>query len=309
MRKFVINTLWFLLPLLIGMIALEVLLRQIPNDYKFKKEYLDEHAGTIETLILGNSHVYRGLNPEYFSSVTFNAAYVSQTFTQDYEIFNKYYNDFKNLKTLIISVSYPSYYFKLELTPELWRNKNYVIYYQMKTAHSLTDYFELLSNKTKINYVKLTDYYFKNQSQLTTSELGFGSYGDKVSSQNLEESGKKHAIRHSNGRYSIETYIKTFDENLFMLESMIQQCKEKGINVVLLTTPTYHTYYENIKPEQLDIIKSTSLELASKYNNCSYLNLLEAPEFTEEDFYDADHLSELGAQKLSLIINDEIEQL
>jgi len=46
--------------------------------------------------------------------------------------------------------------------------------------------------------------------------------------------------------------------------------------------------------------------LSRKYNNCSYINLFESEKFKVDDFYDSDHLSEIGAEKLSKFLNEQI---
>jgi hypothetical protein len=74
MKKYTIKIFLFFLPLLFIGFTMEFLLRNIPNDYKFKKAYLDENAEEVETLILGNSHAFFGVNPQYFSTNAFNAS-------------------------------------------------------------------------------------------------------------------------------------------------------------------------------------------------------------------------------------------
>jgi hypothetical protein len=49
--------------------------------------------------------------------------------------------------------------------------------------------------------------------------------------------------------------------------------------------------------------------LAHKYDHVSYLNWLQHDSFTEDDFFDADHLNEYGAEKLSKLLNDYILKL
>jgi hypothetical protein len=44
------------------------------------------------------------------------------------------------------------------------------------------------------------------------------------------------------------------------------------------------------------------------HDNCYYVNLFEDTTFLASDFYDADHLNELGAKKLSLLLNKKIKQ-
>ena len=67
MRQFILRTLMISLPIVVIAILIEILLRNVPNDYQEKKEYLDKHASEVETLILGSSHSFYGINPSYFT--------------------------------------------------------------------------------------------------------------------------------------------------------------------------------------------------------------------------------------------------
>ena len=85
---------------------MECLLRQIPNVYRFKRNYLDTNSDKVEILFLGNSHSYFGLNPEYTEKRSFNAGHVSQTLDYDLEILKKYENKWENLEFIVIPISY-----------------------------------------------------------------------------------------------------------------------------------------------------------------------------------------------------------
>ena len=77
-----------------------------------------------------------------------------------YKILEKYQDRFKNLKTIIVDISYFSLYATLETGPEQWRAKNYNIYYDIPTSKA-TNNFEILTNKLDINYSRMKSYYTK----------------------------------------------------------------------------------------------------------------------------------------------------
>ena len=124
MKKFLFHVSKIIIPIVLFFLVLEIAIRNIPNDYQLKKEYLDKNAEEINTLILGSSHTFYGVNPEYFSKKTFNAAYVSQSLDLDFEILNAYNSKLKKLKTVIIPISYFSLFETLETDIEKWRIKN-----------------------------------------------------------------------------------------------------------------------------------------------------------------------------------------
>ncbi len=303
MKKFIIKIILFALPVLAASIAIEILLRKIPNDYVLKKQYLDRHAAEIETLILGSSHSYYGINPDYFSAKTYNAAYISQTLNYDYKILKKYLGNLKSLKHIVIPVSYAILFSKLEAGSESWRTKNYTIYYGFRPSQSLTEYSEVLSNRFNVNMYRLISYYGSGNTNTSSSKLGWGTNYKSKKATDLAKTGTIAAKRHTRDHIHSGKYQQIFKENQQLLESVIQCCKEKAVRVLFLMPPAYETYRQHLNPDQLKITIETMKKLCSKYNNCIYLNLLSDSNFVAADFYDADHLSEKGAKKLSEQIN------
>jgi hypothetical protein len=307
MKKFIIRTLLFLAPILIIGIVLEVSIRNIPNDYKYKKEYLDANAGQIETLILGSSETFRGVNPDYFSTNAFNAANNAQSLEYDYKILNMYKDSLKNLKTLIIPISYPTYYFNLKSSKGSRRIKYYNIYFGMTSSFDLTEYSEVLSNKIKYSYQNFVTYYINGNTLINCSTLGWTNQ-QKGGTLNLIDTGLKAARNHSFNINSTTTR-QYFGKNLNYLESIIQWAAANDVEVILFTPPAYKSYTEALNPEQIRITIETSEDMASKYDNCVYLNKMTDPNFDIEDFYDANHLSGIGAQKLTLLLDKKQAEL
>lgn len=306
MKKFVLKAIAFSFPIIVGIFVLELLLRNIPNEYLFKKQYLDQHSSKIETLILGSSHSYYGLDPKYFSTNTFNASHVSQSLNYDFEILKKYQNKFNNLKTIVLPISYFSLFAKLETGSESWRIKNYMIYYDMNTSKSIINYSEILSNKSNVNLKRIISYYLAGNSTISCSKLGWGTSYNSANSKDLNETGKISAIRHTRENINSKMHQKAFQENLLLIDSILQWADKNDINILLFTPPAFETYRKNLSSEQLQLTINTTRDICSKYKSCDYEFLLSDSRFQTEDFYDGDHLSEIGAKKLSILINDEI---
>jgi hypothetical protein len=298
MKKFLFHLLKIILPILFFFLVLEIAIRKIPNDYQLKKAYLDENATEINTLILGSSHTFYGINPEYFSKKTFNAAYVSQSLDLDYEILKEYNSELTNLKTVVIPISYFSLFETLESDVEKWRIKNYVMYYGFENNYQFTANFETLNNDIKENVKKTIKYYILNTSFITTSNLGWGTNFNSKNKKQLkgEVTAKKHTAKN----------FDLYQENLNTLHKIITLCKKNNTKIIFITTPTHESYYQNLNKIQLEKTTNTISDLVNKNSNCDYLNLLNSEKFTRKDFYDADHLNEIGAKKLSLYLNKSI---
>lgn len=296
MKKFILKIIYLSLPILVIAIVMEMLLRNIPNDYLLKSQYLDKHSSEIETLILGSSHAFYGLNPEYFSSKTFNAANIAQTLNYDYEIIKKYQDNFKNLKTIVLPISYFTLYKKLETAPESWRVKNYMIYYKMHCSKSITYYSEVLCNRIYINIIRLISYYVFGDPTISCSDLGWGNTYNSKNAKDLVKTGKDAARRYTVKDLNSDMNQQIFKENVFILESILRWSKKNNIKILLFTPPGYKTYRENLNPVQMETTINTTREICSKFNNCIYINLQSDTNFVASDYYDGDHLSEIGAK-------------
>jgi len=304
MKNFLLKLSLFLLPILGVSLLLEVLLRNIPNDYLVKKHFLEsDDVSKIQTFILGNSHSYYGVNPEYFSDSAFNAAYISQSLSYDWKVFNRYQDKMLDLKRVFIPVSYLSLYGALEKGKEAWRVKNYVLYYKFNAANSINDHFELLSNNLDINLKRIGSYYLKHKTPLTTSRYGWGTDYNSQKAKNLYETGKTAAIRHTRGNLDLPENILSFTENVSALKNIVAVCKKRNIEVILFTPPAFVAYRQHLDSVQMSRTEGIARQIAAENTNCKYLNLLDAPTFIAGDYYDGDHLSEIGAKKLSLILS------
>lgn len=65
MGEFIKRVMVFSLILLALLLSIELLLLRQINRYSYKREYVENHINDIQILLLGNSHIECGLNPEY----------------------------------------------------------------------------------------------------------------------------------------------------------------------------------------------------------------------------------------------------
>lgn len=302
MKKFLLKTLLFLVPLLLLFVVFELLIRHIPNDYNSKNDYINDHRKDIEVLILGSSHVYYGLNPEFFTRNCFNLAHIAQTPEFDLKLFQKYQPQLSNLKVLVYPISYFTLFWDLQSSAESWRMKNYTIYYQLDAARSINDHAEILSIKPKLNYQRIIDYYTKNKSEIGVTPKGWGFNCLAQYSQNLEESAPVAAQRHTlpNHHY--------YPKNSSEVEQLLQLCKQHGIKVILFFPPASEPYRKLVDPKQLQMTYQKIDTFLTKYNQCSFHDFYADTTFTRQDFLDADHLNDRGAFKLSQKLNEIINK-
>ena len=129
MKKFLKYCLFFVLPLLIAAIPVEYMIRQVPNPYKYKYEWMQKNAEDVEILVLGSSHTFYGIRPEFFDGKAFSLANVSQGPKQDLYLLEYWANRYRNLKMVICPISFSSWCGRgLEYGSESYRCRYYKIY-------------------------------------------------------------------------------------------------------------------------------------------------------------------------------------
>ena len=201
MKSFLIKSIYFLIPFIIIIIFLEISLENIPNEYKYKSQFLNNHSNSIKILILGSSHSFYGINPEHFPTNTFNASHNGQTLDYDYKIFKKYQKKLNNLKIIILPISYFSLYDKFEDNGALWRIKDYDMYYNFDKKQSLISRIFIFNTNLRSSINKITTYY-QSDKKPCCSYLGWGKAIKSKNSPNLEQTGKLAAKNHTHHNIS-----------------------------------------------------------------------------------------------------------
>lgn len=298
MRNFIKSITLFIIPLVTIFTTIEVLFRNVPNDYRYKKEYLDSHAPEIKVIILGSSQTFFSVDPRYLSKKSFNGSHVAQSIKYDHFIFNKYRDNFENLETLVITISYFSFVSMLEENINGRRRiKNYVIYYNSDYYKYVPRYhLELVNNKLSFLLESIHRYYKKNVGNQSCSTLGFGLGYSNDTQKNLEKSGIRAAIRQT------QLDFHNLSENVRYIKEMIEWCKIKNIRVVLITPPAWHSYTSNLNKTQLEIMEETCSYLQKEYN-VEYYSFLFSSKFDKNDYRDASHLNGVGAKKFTNLLN------
>ena len=305
MKTYLYKILLFSLPILLLIIFTEQQYKRIPNDYKYKSDYLKKYGNQIEVLILGGSHNYRGINPDYFDLNCFNAAMVSQTLNYDLFILEQNINHLLNLQYVIIPISYPTLTSTLEETLEHWRKYRY-IHYMGYDKLSLNDHFSInrylaISQHTGISVIRqLFRYWLLGEDLRDCQQNGWGK-SPSGPIKNLEILAKKAAQRHEDHSFEIT-------RNLTFLNKIIELCREHDIKLILITTPAtpYYIYHTNEK--KWNLIAHACDSIASHHFHVRYLNMLYDTSYVDSLFLDGDHLNSQGAQILTLKLNETINQ-
>jgi hypothetical protein len=305
LKKFIIKSFIFILPLGLIPLFVEYRLSQVPNTYNVKKRLLEARASEIQAIITGSSHAYVGIDPKALGCQAFNLANTSQSIYYDSQLLAKYLDRMTNLRLAIITLSYFSLEFRLTDSPEEWRSHFYYYHYGIRNE---TDSWPLLDLR---NY-SLIALYGINETRII-SRLGYHvSFAEQVDengwfkSQNdvqtleaSEESARRNMDFHHG--FMKPKYIA---ENLNTLERMIKNLQARKVAVVFVTTPFFHTYAERMSAEKYQAMQEQIERLCQTYG-LEYFNYSFDPRFTIGDFQNPDHLNLSGAEKFSTIIKND----
>lgn len=303
MRKFAAKTLLtIVVPVVVLLVAYEAAMRSIPNDYSYKSALWEKNASGIKVLVLGNSHCFYGFNPDWLDKPAFNASHPSQTYNYDWFLFDKYFDRMDSLECVILPLSCFSPFTRLEDGTEAWHCKDYAIFYgcRFHRWYELRQryYFPYLSIDNL--HEALSHLFDRSYNNLHVDSNG---YAPKMASDRIDDlakDGMEAALRHTIA--DLDKVADVYEENLSYCKDIILRCRERGVRVVFVTTPTLPEYYTHLDPRQVKAMEDFGHQM-EQYDNVKYLNLLQSPLFDTCDFFNSDHLCASGAQKLTSLLN------
>ena len=305
MKKYLIEIgLYFLLPLVLMGAVAEYSLRKIPNDYSFKNQWLTQNSKDVEILVLGSSSVLYDINPEYLHKKGFNAAHLSQSLKYDHFIFNKFIDQMPSLEYVILGIEYWSPFGEIEDSPEWWRVKFYNIhygsnFYKWQGKYNYEIYFNNAANGL------LTIMGLKNENRRTVNDMGYGANYTSDKRQVDWDNGELEANRHNSLiRHAIDK--NNITHNRQFVNDIIKKCEKRGIKVLLINLPLHTSYRNYQKQELINIQKDFCEAFDEQYDNVLFYDFSSSTYFAESDYYDANHLNEIGSKKFTLMLDSII---
>lgn len=303
MKRFLIRCLLTLIPVVLFFVWFENKQREMPHEFKYKAQFMEEHADQIETIVIGPSY-FHCLDLREIDSKAFNLSYRGQPADINALLWNKYKEKMPRLKCVVTAISY-WFHSNRSTGVEAWRRPFYNIYYDLDRSplDLQNSYF---SANPKIAVRQLVSI-VKGETLLSETLCdSLGSSRSEVAyrPENWEEVGVKYARMHSDFLEEDATF------NASLLRGMIEDCRQRGIQVILITPPMWHTYFDKLS----DRVKQRTLNLGTsldrEYDHVCYMNLQDDPRFTAGDFFDSTHLSfDTGGKKLAQIINQKMKEL
>ncbi len=296
-KKFLIHIFIFLIPVVIGYLVIENYTRNLPLTPKIKSDFYNKYQNDIEVLVLGASQNRDAINPEFLSKKTLNIAFPDQDYYVSSKLLEQIAPKLPSLKTVIVPISYGHF----ETAPnqkETWKNSIYRHYFGVTVSDKFT-YF-----KDNFLYISFPNYYTgkinehrNGKSALDCNQYGYNKDVSKSLFFKLQYDSlaiESHAI-HST---PLKQNIDFIPENLKQLEAILRFCNEQNYNIILLETPTTSRFRKQRIPEVLRRKDSILLLMKTKYT-IQYIDANSNNTYSIKDHRDNNHLSPLGAEKLT----------
>lgn len=280
--------------------GVECYVRSMPNIYRYKNEWMEQHAEKVETLILGNSFCLNGVIPEDLGHNSYNLSGVGQTLKYDHFLFFKWATHYKKLKVVIMPVSYFSLYVGNTILPDEIMEMNYKIYMDCP-YHSDFSCYNFESFHFKHIHGKLFNAFSCNKASSVEALGWIGS-----SSMPMVDYKK---WSNTNKRYAKLLTIKSnanVNNNIRIICDVANYCIEHGVRLVLISTPHWKEYNQLLDKTQLRQTNYLIRQIQNQFP-VEYYNYREDASFELSDFSDMRHLSQNGAKKFTKMLKNDLQ--
>lgn len=291
MRRFVRSTLLFLLPLLVLLVAAEAYMRSLPNTYRYKDEWMWRNGDRVSTLLLGNSHGFFGLVPSEMGDSVFNLCAVSQRAREDFFLLQRYASACPHLHTVILVVDNSNLFDVPMADEEPFRLTYYQLYMGDRSHSWLSRYgFEIASMQACWEKLKQCH----EQGGVGCDSLGWGTaYTYASRNQATLKAGNVNP-------HSFNSWEATL-ANARDVRAIAKWCQQRHVRLVLLQMPVCKAYAAKMPDFQRRYINALADSCRQEYGALT-ADFSRDPRLTENDFFDADHLNDVGARRFSRLL-------
>lgn len=281
MRRFLRHIAIFSLLLLGIAIVMEFVAEAIPNSYTYKRDYMEQHGAQIQSLILGSSNAYDGLNPSVLPNA-FNLANSSQTLEDDYRLLAKYIDSMDSLQTVIIGLGYHS----LGATTEDNRRTYYTIYMDLYPRWPISKYSFEVCNPEML--VKKIIKYAVSRDVTRCDSLGQRvGHTKEVAESGAEWWNKDVLSLVENDRMVVGKWSMVIEENIRYLQAIVELCNAHNVQPVIVQMPVMKEYKNLLPAEQVALMDEV---LLSQDSTAICIDASEWP-ILEDGWYNATHLT------------------
>lgn len=296
MKRFLRHIALFVLPLLLIAVVMEFVAEAIPNSYTYKRDYMEQQGAQIQTLILGSSNAYDGLNPSVLP-YAFNLANSSQTLEDDYRLLAKYIDSMDSLQTVIVGLGYHS----LGAMTEDNRRTYYTIYMDLYPRWPLSKYsFEVCNPEMMVK--KIIKYAVSRDVTRCDSLGQRVGHTKEAAVSGAEWWNKDVQSLVDNDRMVVGKWSMAIEENTRYLCAIVDLCNAHNVKPVIVQMPVMEGYKNLLPAEQVALMDEA---LLSQDSTAICIDASEWP-IPEDGWYNATHLTKEASIDFTNKLHEEV---
>jgi hypothetical protein len=250
---------------------------------------MEQHAGEIQTLFLGSSNAYDGLNPNVIPHA-FNLANSSQTIEDDYRLLSRYIDSMDSLNTVVLGLGYQS----LALKTHANRRMYYTIYMDLYPRWPLSKYSFEVCNPEML--VKKVIKYAVSRDVTRCDSLGQRiGHTREAAETGAEWWNKDVQSLIDNDKLQIADCRLEIEENTRYLHAIVDLCNAHNVQPVIVLMPVKEEYKKLLPEEQVALMDEVLRSLESSAI-CIDASEWEIP---ADGWYNATHMTKESSEEFT----------
>lgn len=289
-------------------IAYEVALLYVPNEYSYKKGYIENHKHELRVLVMGNSHFADCIDPSLLGDSIFNCAQPGRSVWYDLQLLKEYIPQMPQLETLVMPLSYDYYYWG-HLYEEKHEPKfnTYRCMYIKYMGYAYQDgewwHWSEILNSNYNHPLRLVSAFNAPLSSLTMCD-SLGMEIDSSIDNRFDDWEQQQLPENTPLADSTELRLN-YKDNVRIYSEIVTLAHTYNKRLIFIAMPIYKTARERVSQRQLDELNSFVALLKRENPDIEFYNFIDAPGFTGQDYYNSIHLNNTyGARKFAPILRD-----
>lgn len=294
MRKFLENLVKFIgffalfyVPFFLLILPKLLTISNGPNtEQQVSESFKNAMEREYDVLALGNSRMYRGINPDKFELKTFNFSHDNDTYNQLYYKLKYLLDNGKAFKTVVLGVDFFQFSFISDT-----RNYAYI------------KFLDAEYNKDYPNKPYLLLYHLRKLKPVQAEGLRIC----KSYTPYLKENGQFYREGKASPNDKGKRDIRRKEIQIKYFERILELCTQKKIKVYLLMLPTRENELVNYKPNEIEEFNTFLNNYLTE--NIVLLNFTYDSTYNIDDFADITHFTPLAADRFSKQLSDTIMRI
>ena len=311
MKQFLKKILLFSIIVMVIFVGYELLLLLVPNEYSYKKDYIENHKNELRILVLGNSHLADCIDCSLLGEGAFNAAQPGRAYYYNLRLLKEYIGQMPKLECVVLPFSY-SYPYSGNLHEKKHEPKfnTYRCMYIKYMGYPYLDgewwHWSEILNSNYDHCGRLFDALYKPLSDLIMCDsLGMeldASYENREKDWMLKQLPNSTPLADST-----ELYLNCQD-NIKIYSEIVTLARDHHKRLIFLAMPIYKTARERVSQDKIDEMYAFIAMFKRINPDIEFYNFIDDPRFIERDFYNSVHLNNTyGAKKITPLLREIIE--